>query len=48
MEKYVLTKLTEGYVKEICNWRYNGNYSVYNVKRYRFGVILFYLNSKLI
>lgn len=30
MEKYILTKLTENYAKEICSWRYDGDYSVYN------------------
>lgn len=30
MEKYTLVKLTEGYAKEICGWRYDGDYSVYN------------------
>lgn len=30
MVEYILTRLTEDYAKEICNWRYNGYYSVYN------------------
>lgn len=30
MEKFILAELNEDYAKEICNWRYEGNYSVYN------------------
>ncbi|AOT68613.1 GNAT family N-acetyltransferase [Geosporobacter ferrireducens] len=30
MQKYVLTTLSENYAKEICNWRYEGDYAVYN------------------
>lgn len=27
---YVITKLSEDYAKEICSWRYEGKYSIYN------------------
>jgi len=30
MEKYILTELSEDNAKEICSWRYEGEYSVYN------------------
>jgi len=30
LEEYVLTRLTEDFAKEICSWRYDGDYSVYN------------------
>ena len=31
MENYILTELTEDYAKEICSWRYEGEYSIYNL-----------------
>ena len=30
MESYVLKSLTEYYAKEICSWKYEGEYSMYN------------------
>ncbi len=30
MDKYIVSVLTEDMAKEICTWRYEGNYSVYN------------------
>lgn len=30
MENYILTELSEDYAKEICSWRYEGEYSIYN------------------
>lgn len=30
MKNYVLIKLSEDYAKEICSWRYEGEYSIYN------------------
>ncbi len=30
MKDYVLTKLSEDNAKEICSWRYEGEYSIYN------------------
>lgn len=30
MKDYVITKLSEYYAKEICSWRYEGKYSIYN------------------
>lgn len=30
MKNYVLTILSEDYSKEICSWRYEGEYSIYN------------------
>ncbi|WIV11044.1 GNAT family N-acetyltransferase [Proteiniborus sp. MB09-C3] len=31
MENYILTELSEDYAKEICNWRYEGEYSIYDL-----------------
>lgn len=30
MENYVLKSLSEDYAKEICCWKYDGEYSIYN------------------
>ncbi|MFT9495248.1 GNAT family N-acetyltransferase [Anaerosolibacter sp.] len=30
MEKYILAVLSEDYAKEVCSWRYEGNYSIYD------------------
>ena len=30
MENYVLKFLSEDYAKEICSWKYEGEYSIYN------------------
>lgn len=30
MKDYILTALSEDYAKEICGWRYEGEYSIYN------------------
>ncbi|MBW4829632.1 MAG: GNAT family N-acetyltransferase [Clostridiaceae bacterium] len=30
MEDYVLKSLSEDYAKEICSWKYEGEYSIYN------------------
>ena len=30
MKQYDLTALNEDYAKEICNWRYEGEYAIYN------------------
>lgn len=30
MKDYILTELSENYAKEICIWRYEGAYSIYN------------------
>lgn len=30
MEKYVLMPLNEDYAKEICGWKYDGEYAIYN------------------
>lgn len=31
MNNYVLTTLSEDYAKEICGWKYDGEYSIYNL-----------------
>jgi len=30
MKNYVLKFLSEDYAKEICSWKYEGEYSIYN------------------
>lgn len=30
LEKYIVTELNEEFAKEICRWRYEGDYCVYN------------------
>ncbi|CAK7086037.1 hypothetical protein CIW83_04885 [Tissierella sp. P1] len=30
MENYIVMELSEEYAKEICSWRYEGEYSIYN------------------
>lgn len=31
MSNYILTTLNEEYAKEICCWKYDGEYSIYNL-----------------
>ena len=31
MENYVLGSLSEDFAKEICSWKYEGEYSIYNL-----------------
>lgn len=30
MESYIITVLSEDHAKEVCSWRYEGEYSIYN------------------
>lgn len=34
MKSYIITKLTEDYTKEICKWKYEDEYAVYNLSDY--------------